>query len=118
MATLRRMQEERRWLVTGRLLDLQAAKAETVYSLPFGYHDITWRAEHGVIAEGDTMSPSLSILDTEGRVLVEWGEDIRRDDKIVWPLLDLGRRVDCGYWPTDNPGETFAEWAAREVGPD
>jgi hypothetical protein len=115
MATLQRMPSERRRLVNKRLLEMQSATGEMVYSLEFGYHEITWRGERGVIAEGDTEFPSLTILGGEGRVLVEWGGP--KDREVVLPLLGFGRRIDCGYWPTDNPGETYAEWVAREAPP-
>jgi hypothetical protein len=117
MDTLQRMPSGRRRMINARLLEMQSATAEMVYSLEFDYYEIAWRGEDGVIAEGDTMFPSLTILGGKGRTLVEWGGviDGQRDREVVLPLLDLGRSVDCGYWPTDNPGETHAELLAREA---
>jgi hypothetical protein len=117
MDTLQRMPAGRRRMINARLLEMQSANAEVIYSLDFDYNEITWRGKDGVIAEGDTMFPSLTILADGGRTLVEWGGAIdgEKDRELILPLLEFGRRVDCGYWPTDNPGETYAEWLVREA---
>jgi hypothetical protein len=117
MASLRGMPSGRRRMVNARLLEMQCATAEMVYSLEYDYHEIAWRGEDGVIAEGDTMFPSLMIMAGEGRTLVEWGGAIdgEKDREIVLPLLDLGRSVDCGYWPAEIAGETYAELLARQA---